>query len=294
MLTGASMRWVPAAFSGRENGDFRRFTAGDDTDVAPGTGHQEPHSGDEGEHIRHVAVVTLASDEVEAAGWPRSRPFGATIPAPPIDTTWCEAHSPLVVPFPLGMPDARQRVTQHLEGPDASRFSRPPRSCEAREIGRSRVVLGFERRFSPESKWMSTNVILVIGPDQLISAVLAKEGTIVEARTLEVALLVAARVRPDVVVVAADVLGRPPSRFVSQLRAANPEVRLVTLATLEYDAARHGLVDFGPVVRLPVEAARLRAAVRRALQFALLASGIRRMRAAADPPLVDVEPLKRP
>ena len=140
---------------------------------------------------------------------------------------------------------------------------------------------------------MSTSMILVIGPDRLISAVLGKESSIVEARTLEVALLVAARAHPDVVVVPAEVLGRTPSRFVTELRVLTPEVRIVSLASADYDADGYGLAAFGPVVRLPVEAVRLRVAVRRALQFAVLASGIRRMRDAAQPPLVDVAPPKR-
>jgi DNA-binding NtrC family response regulator len=128
---------------------------------------------------------------------------------------------------------------------------------------------------------MSSRIVLLIDADAtsvgVATAALGKEAEVVVARTREVALLIAGKRPPAVVVIDESLLEGPPFRLIQQMLALSPEMRTVVLSSSD-DAARAAHLSLlGPVLKRPVEPAKLRQLVRRALQFSLMASGIRKL-----------------
>jgi len=123
--------------------------------------------------------------------------------------------------------------------------------------------------------------VLVIDADlalhEIVQNAVAKECTVLGARTRALGVTIAGRRPPDVVFVDASV--EDPAALVGDLRALNANVRVIFLVPPDLPHAEVSLLSpLGTVLARRVDAERVRSAVRSATRLAAMNVDVQRMR----------------
>lgn len=108
----------------------------------------------------------------------------------------------------------------------------------------------------------------------------AGEVEVLVAKTLDLAVRVAARKPPAVVVIDAEMAGTSPAETVFRLRAYAPSSRVVFVAAPGFELDRR-YTQLGTVLRKPLTGERLADAIRNALRLQNMSAGVQRMRTSS-------------
>lgn len=114
-------------------------------------------------------------------------------------------------------------------------------------------------------------------PTEELSAALA-EFALLAARTVELALRLAARRPPAVAVIDAQIGTHTPEEILTELRAINPGMRAVFLSTRQDPQESGRLTGLGALIPRPVDPERLQQAVRNAVRLHGMSAGVERLR----------------
>jgi DNA-binding response OmpR family regulator len=138
---------------------------------------------------------------------------------------------------------------------------------------------------------MSLPVILLVDADttvhDLANEVLGNEGAVLGARTAPLALRMAGKRSPAVVVIDDELTESTPEKFLADLRDVSPMVRAALLTRSREPQHTARLSTLGPVLVKPLDGDRLLVVVRSLLRLRSMAEGVERMKTGEFPPVSD-------